>query len=194
MFRRLLSRFRASRPSTAETAAAVSTVPVGAAAGLRVVEVDDAEPVAGALFERVFRTTIPRVPRHFVLLLEAGGAAPLTIGYVHQTPFEGGLAHLSGGLIADAWQFRRLSGPAQAAIRERGGIAEWLMRDSIRLCQPCKAFYACIGDAKSRTVNERVGFRRAEGAHQYLFVNPMPGSTADELDALTQRVSQLGLF
>ncbi|MFT3820582.1 MAG: hypothetical protein QM750_23695 [Rubrivivax sp.] len=193
MFRRLLALFRASPPPSPADAG-VAAVAAGPGARLRVIEVDDAEPVAGALFERTFRATIPRVPRHFVLLLEADGAAPVTLGYVHQTPFEGGVAHLSGGLIADAWQFRRLSGQAQAAIRERGGIAEWLMRDSIRLCQPCKAFYACIGDAKSRTVNERVGFRRAEGAHQYLFVNAMPGGAADELAALTLRVSQVGMF
>lgn len=160
---------------------------------LRVVELTEPDDATAALFYRTFKQDVPQAPRHFVLIHEPPGGERLTLGYVHQTPFEG-VAHLSGGLISDAWLFRQLPTGIQQQIRARGGMAEMTMRDSLRLCMPCEAFFACIGDAKSLTVNARIGFVAAGGSNRFLYVNPMPGTSKEHIRELVNRVDQLGMF
>jgi hypothetical protein len=97
---------------------------------LRIIEVADAAALAGDLFFRAFRQTIPDFPRHFVLVCEPPQQPPFTLGYVHQTAFHGG--YLAGGLVVDAWKFRALGQAQQEEIRSRGGMGEWLMAESCR--------------------------------------------------------------
>lgn len=167
--------------------------PAAPTPALRVEELAEPDDAAAALFQRTFKQNVPLVPRHFVLVHEPPGGERLTLGYVHQTPFEG-VAHLSGGLISDAWQFRKLPLNVQQLIRQRGGMAEMTMRDSLRLCMPCQAFFACIGDAKSLTVNARIGFVAAGGTNKFLYVNPMAGVSKESLGGLIARVDQVGMF
>jgi hypothetical protein len=155
-----------------------------------VVEVADAAPLAGALFFSAFKQTIPSVPRHFVLLHAQSALDTQVLGYIHQTVFE--TACLAGGLVVDAWVFRKLDAAAQHEIRSRGGMAEWLLRESIACVAPRDAAYACIGDAKSLTVNLRIGFQAA--GPPFLYIRPSTNKHPDELAALTQRVAALGLF
>lgn len=157
---------------------------------LRVVEVEDAAAMAGDLFFRNFRQVIPDFPRHFLLVREMPSGESVTLGYVHHTPFES--SYLAGGLVVDAWKFRHLSGPEQAEVRERGGMAEWLMADSCRLLDARDAVFACIGDAKSLTVNLRVGFRATE--HPYLYILASPTARPETLQPLAARVAARGLF
>jgi hypothetical protein len=165
-------------------------VPATIASTLRIIEVADAAALAGDLFFRAFRQTIPDFPRHFVLVCEPPQQPPFTLGYVHQTAFHGG--YLAGGLVVDAWKFRALGQAQQEEIRSRGGMGEWLMAESCRRLAPCDAVYACIGDARSLTVNTRVGFRPT--GHRYLYVLPSPSAAPEALQALTERVAAHGLF
>lgn len=159
------------------------------ASRLRVVEIEDAVTIAGELFSRIFKQPIPDFPRHFVLVWEPPGVAPQTLGYVHHTSFEG--AYLAGGLVVDAWLFRKMDRAAQEAVHTRGGLAQWLMTESCRMLQPCQAVYAYIGDSKSLTVNKRVGFREAKPPYLYI-LQPRPKDAT--VEALTDRVAALGPF
>jgi len=88
--------------------------------------------------------------------------------------------------------FRKMDKPAQAAIRARGGMGEWLMSESCKQLQPCEAIYAYIGDAKSLAVNTRVGFRLARGP--YLYVLASRTGTQESVDHLTEKVAAIGAF
>jgi hypothetical protein len=157
---------------------------------LRVLEVQDAAPYAGALFARKFGQPIPEVPRHFVLVFQAPGEEVRTLAYVHHTPFESG--YLAGGLVADGNEFRRLDAQTQDEVMRRGGMAQWVMSESCARLQPCDAFYAYIGDDRSRDVNRRIGYRLVHPP--YLHVFPSKGVPAQRLSALTSKVVALGPF
>jgi hypothetical protein len=158
---------------------------------LSIVEVSDAEPLAGPLFFKVFRTGIPRFPRHFVILRHKAEAnACDVLGYVHYTKREG--AYLAGGLVVNAMEFRRLDPETAELVRQQGGLAEWLMRTTCNWLPDAKAIFAYIGDTKSRTVNLRVGFRPTE--HKYVHVLPKEPCDIVELKALVDEVATIGPF
>ena len=157
---------------------------------LRVVEVQDAAPYAGALFLRKFRHPIPDFPRHFVLVFKPPGEEGRTLAYVHHMAFESG--YLAGGLVADGNEFRKLKKRTQDALMKRGGMAQWVMSESCARLQPCDAFYAYIGDEKSRVLNERIGYRILHPP--YLYVFPSLGVPEGRLAALAAKVVALGPF
>lgn len=157
---------------------------------LRVFEVQDAALYAGALFARKFRQPIPDIPRHFVLVFQPPGEEIRTLGYVHHTAFESG--YLAGGLVVDGNEFRKLTRPTQDELMKRGGMAQWVMSESCQRLQPCDAFYAYIGDDKSRVLNERIGYRLLHPP--YLYVFPSKGVSEERLAALTAKVVALGPF
>lgn len=157
---------------------------------LRVLEVQDAAPYAGALFQRKFGQPVPDFPRHFVLVFRPPGEEIRTLGYVHHMAFESG--YLAGGLVADGNEFRKLKRPTQDALMRRGGMAQWVMSESCQRLQPCDAVYAYIGDDKSRDVNVRIGYSLVHAP--YLYVFPSKGVTEKRLAALTAKVVALGPF
>jgi len=117
---------------------------------------------------------------------------PVVLGYVHFEPFHD--AYLAGGLVVDAWRFRQLPKHLQVHIRDRGGLAEWLMTDGCAALSPCLAVYAYIGDKKSETVNRRVGFQHTSH-NRLLFVLVRDGATRpDLLDERTTAVDKIGPF
>ena len=161
----------------------------GPSSTLGIIEVRDAAPLAGELFFRAFAQPIPDFPRHFVLACSRSDEQPFALGYVHQTAFES--SYLAGGLVVDVWKFRGLSPAEKDEIRERGGMAEWLMTESCRLVHPCDAVFGHIGDPKALIVDTRVGFRPTE--YPYLYVLPA-SAPASELFAISARVAALGPF
>lgn len=157
---------------------------------LRVLEVQDAAPYAGALFTRKFRQPIPDFPRHFVLVFQPPGDEIRTLAYVHQMPFESG--YLAGGLVSDGNEFRKLTRETQDELMKRGGMAQWVMSESCQRLQPCDAIYAYIGDDKSRDLNIRIGYRLVHPPYLYVFASE--GVPQERLDALTAKVVALGPF
>ena len=156
---------------------------------LAIVEVDDARPLAGALFTRNFNAAIPDFPRHFVLVDRARGEPGTAIGYVHHTPF--GEAYLAGGLVVAALEFRRLDERTAEAVRREGGLGEWIMRASCASLEG-DAVFAYMGDAKSIRVNQRVGF--VPTAHRYLHVLWKRDLPEARMGAIIERVAALGAF
>ena len=156
---------------------------------LAIVEVQDAAPLAGELFLRAFGHRIPDFPRHFVLACSRSDEPPFALGYVHHTAFES--SYLAGGLVVDVWKFRGLRPAEKDEIRERGGMAEWLMGESCRLVGPCDAVFGHIGDPKALIVDTRVGFRPT--GHPYLYVLACSAAPS-ELSGIAKRVAALGPF
>lgn len=157
---------------------------------LRVLEVQDAAPYAGELFKRKFGHPVPDFPRHFVLVFQPPGQEARTLAYVHHMPFESG--YLAGGLVSDGNEFRKLTRQTQNELMKRGGMAQWVMSESCEQLQPCDAFYAYIGDEKSRVLNEKIGYRLVHPP--YLFLFPSKGVTEERLASLTAKVVAVGPF
>jgi hypothetical protein len=157
---------------------------------LSLVEVADAGALAGALFRNAFHSEIPGYPRHFVLLRRAPGAAPVTVGYVHYS--REGPAWLAGGLIVAAMEFRRLDKPTADLVRSEGGMAEWIMRATCNYLGDAEAIFAYMGDAKSITVNTRVGFAFSGRKHLYVLWKDCPDP--DRRNAVIERIAAIGPF
>ena len=157
---------------------------------LSLVEVEDAAPLAGALFMNAFHSEVPGHPRHFVLLRRIPGAATRTLGYVHYT--REGTAWLAGGLVVAAMEFRRLDKSTADLVRSQGGLAEWLMRATCDYLGDAEAIFAYMGDAKSITVNTRVGFEFTGRKHLYVLWK----DCADPVrrNAVVERVAAIGPF
>lgn len=145
----------------------------------------DAAAIAGALFERKFRQPIPGFPRHFVALIDERCA-----GYVHYTPWQGDF--LCGGLCIDDRVYRELPAASRAWIRERGGIAEIMMRAAHAELDAAATIWGYIGDKQAEAVDRRVGF--VPVAEPYLFaIWRAPLSDAEKAARVAEAV-RLGPF
>ena len=127
-----------------------------------VVEVDNAEPLVGALFRRRFQTEhFPDEPRHFVAFATLPDATLLSLGYVHYTMWQG--CALCGGLVIDERHYRRLPTAIRRTLQAAGGVAELLLRHSFdRLPADTPAIWGHVGDRQSEKVCLRVGFERTD--------------------------------
>ena len=153
-------------PPTSETpknvASSLVTEPVAIPLDqtVRIDELDDASAIAGPLFRRKFGQEIPDFPRHFVAMI--GGSCA---GYVHYTAWQGD--YLAGGLCIDDRAYRPLSVERREWLRERGGIAEIMMRHAHAALTDGATIWGYIGDKQAEAVDRRVGFEKV--AEPYLF-------------------------
>jgi hypothetical protein len=120
---------------------------------IEVREIDNAA-IAADLFRRKFAQEIPDFPKHFVAMVGEQCA-----GYVHYTPWQGD--YLCGGLCIDDRVHRSLEISQRAWIREKGGIAEIMMRDAHAALDTHAIVWGYIGDKQSSVVTQRVGFELA---------------------------------
>ncbi len=152
---------------------------------VRIEELADARAVAGNLFRRKFGQEIPDFPRHFVAMI--GGRCA---GYVHYTAWQGD--YLCGGLCIDDRAYRTLSAEQREWLRERGGIAEIMMRQAHYALSDGAAIWGYIGDKQAEAVDRRVGFEKV--AEPYLFaIWRKPISEAGKLRRIAEAV-KLGAF
>jgi hypothetical protein len=153
-----------SSPSAPKEAELQATVTPQAAVPLdrtvRIDELADASAIAGPLFRRKFGQEIPDFPRHFVAMI--GNACA---GYVHYTAWQGD--YLCGGLCIDDRAYRTLSAEQREWLRERGGIAEIMMRHAHAALTDGATIWGYIGDKQAEAVDRRVGFEKV--AEPYLF-------------------------
>ncbi len=126
---------------------------------IRVEEIAD-PAIAAHLFRRKFGQEIPQFPRHFVAMTGAECA-----GYVHYSAWQGD--YLCGGLCIDDRVYRTLSPLQRAWLRERGGIAEMMMRYAHSALVDGATIWGYIGDKQAEAVDRRVGFEKV--AEPYLF-------------------------
>lgn len=127
---------------------------------VRIEEISD-PAIAAHLFRRKFGQEIPDFPRHFVAMIGNECA-----GYVHYSAWQGD--YLCGGLCVDDRVYRTLSPLQRAWVRERGGLAEIMMRHAHAALSDGAAIWGYIGDKQAEAVDRRVGFEKV--AEPYLFV------------------------
>jgi hypothetical protein len=165
------------------------TVPKALAGWFRIVEVDDVERYAGALFRRCFRNPPPDAPRHFVALVDADGEER-TIGYIHYAKL--GDVYLGGGMCIDERVFRRLPTERREHLKEAGGIAEQMLRCTTASLGNAKAIFGYVGDKRAERVDLRAGFEHTGTEHLIVFwPRPLP---VDEQRAIVARVARVGPF
>ena len=116
----------------------------------------------------------------------------LPIGYVHQTPWEN--CYLCGGLVIDDRCYRLIPAAHRRIIREAGGIAEYLQRESFAaVCdENTVAIWGLVGDKLAEQVDLRVGFVHT-GA-PYLMVVWLKSLPEEEKAGWIQKAAALGLF
>jgi len=171
------------------SASARYTMPEALAGWFRVVEIDDAQAYAGALFARCFRAVPPDFPRHYVARVDVGGEER-TIGYVHYSRLDD--VYLCGGMCIDDRVLRRLPSERRARLKAAGGIAEQMLRYTFAELAHAKAIFGHVGDKRAGRVVLRAGFRPTEVEHLIVFwPQRMP---AIEQRALIERVAKLGPF
>lgn len=136
-----------------------------------VCEVDQAEFFVGDLFRRRFNTSAsPDYPRHFVAFYKPAPNTLIPVGYVHQSTWEG--CHLCGGLVIDDRLYRRMAPSHRKAIRDGGGIAELLLRESFARVMPQSiAIWGYVGDKQAEQVDLRVGFIHTHHPHVMVIWN-----------------------
>ncbi|HLX29618.1 MAG TPA: hypothetical protein VKV24_14140 [Casimicrobiaceae bacterium] len=164
-------------------------IPASLAGWFRIVEIDEVEAYAGALFRRAFRCDPPLEPRHFVARVAIGNAER-TIGYVHYAKFDD--IYLCGGMCMDERMFRRLPAERRTALKAAGGVAEQMLRHTFDELSHAKAVFGYVGDRRAERVDLRAGFRHTGRKHLIVF---WPGRLSrSEREAITDRVAALGPF
>ena len=151
---------------------------------IRIVEIDD-PAIAAHLFRRKFGQEIPQFPRHFVAM-----AGRECAGYVHYTAWQGD--YLCGGLCIDDRVYRSLSPLQRAWLRDRGGIAEMMMREAHAALSDGAAIWGYIGDKQAEAVDRRVGFEKV--AEPYLFVIWVKPISEDGKKRRIAAAEKLGAF
>ncbi|MHB8493915.1 MAG: hypothetical protein ACYC9Z_05870 [Casimicrobiaceae bacterium] len=154
-----------------------------------IVEVPDAEPMAGELFRRSFNDYPPDVPHHYVARVSLDGEQR-TIGYVHMRPLED--MFLCGGMCMDDRVFRHLPHERRAALKAVGGVAEQLLRHAFADLAHARAIFGYVGDKRAERVDLRAGFEHTGVEHLIVY---WPRWLPElEKTALVERVARAGPF
>lgn len=160
---------------------------------LRTWEVNDAKVVAGELFRKSFGHEIPGYPRHFVLVYSpAPGEAdpPRVVAYVHQMKVDD--LYLCGGMCVDERAYRRFPKWLFAAVREQGGLATIVTRDSVSMLGDCTAVFGHVGEPRARAADLRTGFVDTDREH--LMVIWRQALPTAEKQRIVDQVAALGPF
>ncbi|MCL2309290.1 MAG: hypothetical protein FWC42_03295 [Proteobacteria bacterium] len=160
---------------------------------LCVTEIANAEFFVGDLFRRRFNTpSFPDTPRHFVAFYKSGERTMMPVGYVHQSPWE--CCFMCGGLVIDERFYRTIPAAHRRIIREAGGIAEHLLRESFAAvhCEETLAIWGFVGDKLAEQVDLRVGFVHSGIPH--LMVVWLKSLPEEEKTAWIRKVAALGPF
>lgn len=160
---------------------------------LRAWEINDARAVAGGLFRRCFGHEIPDFPRHFVLVYSPPAGSlepPEVVAYVHQTGHGG--VYLCGGMCVDERAYRRFPKWLFAEVREQGGLATIVTRESVAMLGDCAAVFGHVGEPRARAADLRTGF--VDTGREHLMVIWRRELGAAERNALVDEVERLGPF
>lgn len=157
---------------------------------LRVEEVTDPEFYIGDLFRRRFGVDPPNYPRHFVALYRPTRDAYQAVGYVHYSPFED--SFLCGGMVIDDRLYRKMPPEHRRCVKEVGGIAEFMLRDTFARLAHAPAIWGYVGNKQAETVDLRAGFIHTH--HKYVMVVWNRALPEDEKAQRLDRVIAIGPF
>lgn len=157
-------------------------------------EVNDARVVAGELFRRSFGHDIPTYRRHFVLVYspprEEADTAPKVVAYVHQNPHEE--IYLTGGMCVDAAAYRRMPRWLFEQVRDEGGLATIVTRESFTMLGDSPAAFGHVGEPRARQADLRTGF--VDTGVEHLMVYWRKRLSDEDQRALIERAAAIGPF
>jgi hypothetical protein len=161
---------------------------------LRTWEVHDAQAVAGDLFKRSFGHAVPTYPRHFVLVYsppsDEDGNTPKVVAYVHQRPFED--VYLGGGMCVDAVAYRRMPRWLFDQVKDEGGLATIVTRDSLSMLGDSPAAFGHVGEPRARQADLRTGYVDTGVEHLMVYWRKPLGE--DEKRRIIEKVAAVGAF
>jgi len=130
---------------------------------IHLLEVGDAEPLAGPLFMRSFNQRIPNFPKHFVLLATNEQCQSITLGYVHFTKFQN--FYLCGGMCVNTRALRHIPKYLRAEMNELGGVAYHMLSKSINSINDCDVIFGHVGHKGAYKIDLAVGFEETGFPH-----------------------------
>jgi hypothetical protein len=157
-------------------------------------EVNDARALAGGLFRRCFGHPIPDYPRHFVLVYSPPSGeedtTPRVVAYVHQLAHEE--LYLCGGMCVDESAYRRMPKWLFRQVREEGGLATIVTRDSMGMLGESPASFGHVGEPRARAADLRTGF--VDTGREHLMVYWRRELAPAERERCIERIAALGPF
>lgn len=154
------------------------------------IEVADAEPLAGALFERSFNDTVPDFPKHLVLLASDDSGRALTLGYVHFTLHHN--MYLGGGMCVNTHALRHLPKTLRNQLTQQGGVAYTMLSMSVGVLNDCDAIFGYVGHPGAYKIDLAVGFEQTQ--HQHLIVYWKSDLNHEQQQAIIQTAYEFGPF
>jgi len=130
------------------------------------IEVDNAEPMAGSLFEKSFGSSIPNFPKHFLLMATNESELSITLGYGHVTKHQN--IYLGGGMCVNSKALRHLPRPVRKNLSQQGGVAFTLVSRIVNTLDDCDAVFAYVGHKAAYKIDLAVGFKPTQ--HDHLIV------------------------
>ena len=123
-------------------------------------EVHDARVVAGDLFRASFGQEVPGTARHFVLVYsppsEEDDTTPKVVAYIHQRPLDD--VYLGDGMCVDPVAYRRMPRWLFGQVRDEGGLATIVARDSLSMLGDAPAAFGRAGEPGARQASLRAGY------------------------------------
>lgn len=157
---------------------------------IKLIEVENAEPLAGELFKRSFNDTIPNFPKHFVLLADNNLGQTLTLSYVHFTQHQN--MYLGGGMCVNTRALRHIPKHLRDELNQHGGVAFYMLSESVKLLNDCDAVFGYVGHKGAYKIDLAVGFEQTE--HKHLIVYWKKPLNSTERENTIQQAYEFGPF
>lgn len=157
---------------------------------MRVIEVEDARYYVNELFNRKFNADAPDTPRHFVLQYKSDHTDWISCGYVHYSPYQ--TYQMCGGLVIDERVFKSMPSEHREVVRQAGGMAEIVMRQSLAQFPEAEVIWGHVGNKMAEKVDLRVGFVHTEFTH--LMAVWQKDFSAEEKQKLAAEIAKIGPF
>ncbi len=157
---------------------------------INLLEVDDAEPLAGQLFKQSFNDQIPSFPKHFVLLADNELGQTLTLGYVHFTQHHN--VYLGGGMCVNSHALRHIPKPLRAQLNEHGGVAFYMLSEAVKKLEDCDAVFGYVGHKGAYKIDLAVGFEQTSYQHLIVYWKSVLSQT--EQQQIIQTAYEFGPF
>jgi len=95
-------------------------------------------------------------------------------------------------MVIDDRLYRRIAAPHRKLIKDAGGIAEFMLRETFARLAFAPAIWGYVGDKQARVVDLRAGFLNTD--HPHLVVVWNREMSDDEKRARFERIAAVGPF
>ena len=154
-------------------------------------EVEDGEFFAGPLFQRKYRSPIPRMGHHVVAFYRRDESTFLAASYCHL--WKQGTIGLLGGACTDGRVLRAMSSQELELVNQAGGLLLQTLGFSFAHFAPgLDAYFGHCGDPRAKQVVLEAGF--VETGLPHLIVRYNRELTPARQQALVQQANAIGPF